>query len=533
MVRGSIVASVFAQAAAVTSLMGCTLVSSFEVRECQRDTDCTLPMESVGHCERSVCESGCRDNHQCLSIDPRYPICSQVGGECVGLTNGTGECYVGSDYVDDTMGGFTADQMTLVGAFMPRVRSSEWLTVQLAAAEITSTGLLAQSPLLAIVCSDALENVAVGMAHLDRLGVTALLAPADEAALAALASLPSAAQGKVFLSPGGASPAPVETTRDAVWYLGASYADVIQAYPPMIAALVASAGGAPLKIATVTGTAVEDVRIAERVYDVIQVNGVNATRLEIEDRLRPFQLADVPEQRARVTAEIAAYAPDIVLWFAGGKFADPAHEERAAAVQQIEVRLSTGTDRKPTYLFGPRNTEDASLRSLASRDESFRSRAVGLRADRAGEPEVMAGLFERFRASFPSAAAQPRPLYPAPGVYDAFHSLTYGLAVTRASQSDLRDIFARAGDRAALVPVGPAGLEQAAQLLSGATPFGVAGTSGPLTFDPEGQARRANVRAYCWSDGVQITDVAEYESVRGSFARVSDACSGGAFDAGN
>jgi hypothetical protein len=515
--------------------MGCTLVSSFEVRECQRDTDCTLPMESVGHCERSVCESGCRDNHQCLSIDPRYPICSQAGGECVGLTNGTGECYVSSDYVDDTMGGFTADQMTIVGAFMPRVRSSEWLTVQLAAAELTSTGLFAQSPLLVVACSDALENVAVGMAHLDRLGVTALLAPADEAALAALVNVPSAAQGKVFLSPGGVSPAPVETARDAVWYLGASYADVIQAYPPLIAALVAeaaaSAGGAPLKIASVSGSAAEDVRIAERIYGAIQVNGVDARRLEIEDRLRRFPLADAPEQRARVAAELAAYAPDIVLWFAGGQFSDPAHEERAAAVRQIEALLSTATRGKPTYLFGPRNMDDASLRSLASRDESFRARAVGLRADRTGEPPIMAGLFERFEASFPSAATQPRPLYPAPSVYDAFHSLTYGLAITRASRGDLRDIVARAGDGVSLVSVGPAGLEQAAQLLSAATPFGVAGTSGPLTFDPEGHARRANVRVYCWPDGIRITDVAEFDAAGGSFVRVSDACPGGALDA--
>jgi hypothetical protein len=527
----------FAQAAAVTSLMGCTLVSSFEVRECQRDTDCTLPTESVGHCERSVCESGCRDNHQCLSIDPRYPICSRTGGECVGLTNGTGECYVSSDYIDDTMGGFTADQMTIVGAFMPRVRSSEWLTVQLAAAELTSTGLFAQSPLLVVACSDALENVAAGMAHLDRLGVTALLAPADEAALAALVSLPSAAQGKVFLSPGGAFPAPLETTRDVVWYLGPSYEDVVQAYPPMIAALVAraeaSAGSAPLKIATVTGAAAEDVRISKRVYGVIQVNGVDATRLEAEDRLHPFELADLPEQRARVVAEVAAYAPDIVLWFAGGAFTDLAHEERAAAVRQIEALLPSGTERKPTYLFGPRNTEDASLRNLASRDESFRPRAVGLRADRTGDPVIMAGLFDRFGTSFPIAALRPRALYAAPSVYDAFHSLTYGLAITRASRGDLRDIFARTPDGASLVPVGPAGIEQAAQLLSTSTPFGVVGTSGPLTFDVEGHVRRANVRVYCWSDGVQITDVAEYELARGSFVRVSDACAGGAFDAGN
>jgi hypothetical protein len=516
--------------------MGCTLVSSFEVRECQRDAHCTLPMASVGHCERSICESGCRDNHQCLSIDPRYPICSQTGGECVGLTNGTGECYVSSDYIDDTMGGFTADQMTMVGAFMPRVRSSEWLTVQLAAAELTSTGLFARSPLLVVACSDALESVAAGMAHLDRLGVTALLAPADEAALAALVNVPSASRGKIFLSPGGVSSTPVETTRDGIWYLGASHADVIQAYPPMIAALVAGAegsvGGASLKIATVTSAAAEDARISRRVYDVIQVNGVDATRLETEDRLHPFELADVPEQRARVVADIAAYAPDIVLWFAGGEFADPARDERAATVGQIEALLASGMERKPTYLFGPRNTEDSSLRNLASRDESFRARAVGLRADSPGDPAITAGLFERFEASFPSAAAQPRPLYPAPSVYDAFHALTYGLAIRRASRSDLPDIFARAAGGSSLVPVGPAGLEPAEQLLSASIPFGVAGTSGPLTFDTEDHARRSNVRVYCWSDGVQIADVAEYESARGSFSRVSDACSG-AFDAGN
>jgi hypothetical protein len=240
-------------------------------------------------------------------------------------------------------------------------------------------------------------------------------------------------------------------------------------------------------------------------------------------------------RRARVAAEVAAYSPDIVLWLAGGTFADGAHEERSAVVRQIEALLSPGTNRKPTYLFGPRNTEDVSLRSLVSRDESFRARAVGLRVDRPQEPAALAGLFARFGASFPGAAALPRPLYPAPSVYDAFHALTYGLAISRASRTELRDIFFRDDEDVAFVTVGPVGLEQAAQLLSESRPrpFGVAGTSGLLTFDEAAHARPANVRVYCWSDGVQIADVAEYESARGSFTRLSDACPGGAFDAGN
>jgi hypothetical protein len=530
---GGFVTSSFVRMAAVVWLGGCTLVSDFDVRECAQDDECTLPTGAVQHCQGSVCEQGCRNNLQCISIDPRYPICTSPGGQCVALTDDEGACSLGSEYSDATMGSLTADQMSIVGAFAPRLRSSAWLTVQLAATELTSAGLFAARPLLVIVCGDTLEQVPAAIEHLDRLGAAAILAPPDPTALRAMVSLPAAGSGRLFLSPGGYLPGEgAEVPSDRLWYVGPSYAGVIEAFPPLVAELAARAEarrGAPARIAVVTGSGEEEQRLARQVRSGLVLNGQDATRLENEDRVHPFTLDDFADPRADRVAEIAAYAPDLVLWFASGSFGDVAREERSSVVQALEALASARTDWQPVYLFGPRNTEDAALRSLALDSATFRARSIGLRADRPADPALMTGFFERFEASFPSASAKRVALHPTPSAYDAFYYLSYVRALSIVSGS-VRHLGGPTEDADMQVAVGPAGFDPAARLLSDGIAFELTGTSGPLTFGETDHARSAPVRTYCWTDSAQLEDSAEFQSADGRFAKIDGRCAGGPFD---
>jgi hypothetical protein len=514
-------------------LGGCTLVSDFDVRECTQDDECTLPAGAVQHCQGSVCEQGCRNNTQCVSIDPRYPICTSPGGQCVALTDEAGTCYLGSEYSDATMGALTADRMIIVGAFAPRLRSSTGLTVQLAARELTSAGLFAEGPLLVVVCGDTLEQVPEAIEHLDRLGVSAILAPADPTALRAMVSLPAPGRERLFLSLGGYLPSEgSEAPSDRLWYVGPSYSGVIEAFPSLIAEVAARAEarrGAPVRIAVVTGSGEEEQRLGQQVRSRIVLNGQDATRLENEDRVHPFTLDDFPDPRADRVAEIAAYAPDVVLWFASGSFGDVARRERSSVVETLEALAVSRADWAPVYLFGPRNTEDAALRSLALESAAFRARSVGLRADRAADPAVMTGFFERFEASFPSASAKRLALHPMPSAYDAFYYLSYARALSKVSGSVNR-LGADTERSDTQVTVGPAGFDPAARLLSGGIPFELTGTSGPLTFADADHARSAPVRTYCWTERAQLEDGAEFQSADGRFMKIAGRCAGGPFD---
>jgi hypothetical protein len=520
--------------AALCSLLpGCTVLSDFDVDVCESDLECYRPGAEPRHCDSARCVPGCRDNRHCASIDPGAPICQFPGGECTALTSGQGECYVSSAYSDASMGALTARDMLVMGAFAPRVRSSAWLTLELAAREINEAGGLGSMPLLLGVCSDAREEQPGAMEYLvHQLRVTTLVASLGEEALDAAASLVDDTE-PVLLSPFGydTSLTNVTTETPEIWYLGSPYRSVVAGYRPLVQALAASAQTPPgeFKIALVRGTSREDMNLAALVRETLALGDAGSMQLEREDRVHPFVLLDDVGERERTIDEIVDYAPNVILWFAGGTFADPQRDERVSIIPAIEERAAGAAAIAPVYVLGPRNVDDSSLQHLARGGAQYLPRLIGLRADRPYEPSIKEALDARFRQAFPRAEEGPiRYHHPAHSTYDAVYYLAHAAVwnVLHGGERAAAGLLAVTQPDAESLVLGPepAARARALELIVAGSPVNLRGTSGPALFDPTLRARPAVVRVYCWAPGVGLEDGAQLDATTGTFTPLPGNC---------
>src|SRR5690242_15550063 len=137
----------------------CTALSDFSVHQCELHADCSHLEGGAWQCLDSRCVPGCASNEHCSATDPRTPICSEPGGECVSLSSADGTCFASTGFDPVASASSTAQEMRIVGAFAPSVRSSTWLTLKLAADEINAAGGVASAggdqPLVVVLCQDS------------------------------------------------------------------------------------------------------------------------------------------------------------------------------------------------------------------------------------------------------------------------------------------------------------------------------------------------------------------------------------------
>jgi hypothetical protein len=511
-------------------LLGCTAISNFDVTQCRVDADCDTLDGPIRQCVESRCAPGCSSNRHCASLDPRFAICPRVGEACAPLLVEGGACYQASNYDDEEMGPLTGEDLLTIGVFAPSIQSSTWLTVQLAVAELNARGGLPTAsglkrPVLAVTCNDAPSAMADAIAHLARLPVRALLASVDQRSLDIALSLNAGPDPLFLLAPRGSDRLTAESVIDPLWSLGAPSSAVLAAYPTLIEQVVQSAvaRGANLdllRFASLVSAAPEDRALADAV--TARIGGANRIQLMGEDRFRPFDLTDdADSERQRQLQELADYAPDLVLVFAGGFFADADRRPRTSVLRALEQLAAETPGWSPLYVLGPRNAEDAVLRGLALEDGSFRSRNVGMTADRAAYPEMRGPLAARFNAAFPEAGSE---LFVEPSTYDALYYLAYALAsssskgvATAASDvlAGLRQITTAGAERID-VGLGATGVERATLLLAARTPFDLFGTSGPAEFDAS-HSRSDTARAYCWPGAGELETLTAYDGAHAAF----------------
>ena len=149
---------------ALLACVACTALSDFSVHQCERDADCEVFDERIGHCQSARCVPGCRSNQHCASWDPCVPICTTREGDCVSLTTSGGECYASSGYDEAAMGEQTAAEMSVIGAFAPRLTSSEWLTMELAIEELgrSLSSMQLRPPVLVLCLAQQASDAADG-----------------------------------------------------------------------------------------------------------------------------------------------------------------------------------------------------------------------------------------------------------------------------------------------------------------------------------------------------------------------------------
>jgi hypothetical protein len=530
--------------AIASAALNCTAVSDFDVHECSVDSECETLTGPVRRCENERCVVGCTDNHQCAALDPRFPICPEVGAECVDLLTEHGECYVSSGYSDETMGSATGKDLLLLGAFAPTIRSSTWLTLQLAANEINARGGLPVAsgpprPVLLVACDDQSAHLPVALEHLvRRLGVRALLVSLEQNMLQAALDLPATRGGSLLLAPTGSAAPSAPAESELFWSLGAPGVLAAPLYPDVIrrladAAVARGALLADLKIVSLSSAAAEDDALAEAVQPQIRLGTVGVFELIREGRFERLRLDDdSSEARSQTMRHLAAVAPDIILVFAGGSFTRPRGAPRVSALQLLEASDGAASQWRPTYVLGPRNAGDPLLSQLARGGSGFGARALGITVERRPDPSLAVPLAARFAAAFPKAADS-GPWGVSPAVYDAFYYLAYALAAAPRSElgSGATDVLAGLQQvtqpSSPRVDVGPgaAGLELALEMLGQHLPFDVYGSSGPADFGRD-HTRTDMPRLYCiGADGeLQNLDVplsASGQLVLGALASVS------------
>jgi hypothetical protein len=505
----------------------CTLISDFDIDQCEQSTECISATGILGRCEQSRCVvAACANNGECIAADPRFPICQRRGGECVALITEGPECSASSNYDSSTMDDLTAEDLILLGAFAPSVRTSTGLSLELAVQELNATGGLPGTysirPVLVVECDGSMATAA--MHHLvDDLGVHAILGSLDAATLRTVVTQRETLEPAFFLSPGDSynRPNTSSSNGDYLWYLGTRYDDVVPAYSVLVNAIskvIETAPGrtAPVTIASIASSRDEDEALHLAVFGGLSVDELDGPMLAAEKRFRSFTLPDDAGDGRRAMLELLVQmAPEIVVSFAGGTFGAPARRERTSFLRTLE-EIAGATRYAPRYILGPSNVEDAAIARLATESTTFRSRALGLRARRPQDAALRAALDDRFQAAFPDAGELG--IHVSAAVYDSLYFLAYAaaaapLAAGRGRAELTLEGFMRvvaAGEPE--VVVGPDGLGAAAEYLSRGTPFSLRGTDGTADFDLDEQARLGQGNLYCWDERGAPREIAALDS---------------------
>jgi hypothetical protein len=385
------------------------------------------------------------------------------------------------------------------------------LTLELAAAELNAALLAGSSELastLVVLCRGGDDAIA-SMDHLaGQLRLKTVVASLEAVPLDAIRQQPKFSGQALLLSPNAAESAPVGDNAQLLWYLGGRYNDAVSVYTALLRRLQGMIEPKlmprrGLRIASLTSKAREDLLLSAAVERALDLDGRDANYLFREDRFRRFALAeDSPDARAEVPAAVAAYAPDLILVFAGGEFRAPRGAPRLGVLRDIEEQVVDGSSWSPFYVLGPRALGDDATAQLTASNERFSASAVAVSIDRGPDPELGDELLERYASAYPDALIAN--LYPAFNVYDAFYHISYALAAARTrspviSAEAVMDGLTRVTDpHADCVEVGPRGFAAATERIRASTPFQLCGVTGSARFARD-HARGGQANLFCWT----------------------------------
>jgi hypothetical protein len=436
------------------------------------------------------------------------------------------------------MGEQTAAEMSIIGAFAPRLTSSEWLTMELAIKELgTSFPALQLRPPVLVLCDDDSAAVTRGVEHLvDQLQSRTLLTSLEERSLN-LATAVAADSGALLLSPYGYSTraAATDAEQGRLWYMGSSYSlavDVYLAVLDRILDVLASGGKSRdrARVAVIMAETLEDSTQATSLRQALGIDGKDAELLEREGRYLEVVLPDADEaSRDEQMASLLSFAPDVVLSLMGGTFANGVRADRVGRLVTLDASLAE-VGVRPHYVFGPRSGNEPSLTAVMRADPSLRSRSLLVDTGPGPVAPLADELANRFEQSFP-AVAMTDGYAPVPSIYDSVYLLALVQAVSEAAPDGVPSDLLHAGFEHFTADVGPRidmtpELESMALALTSGTNLNVRGASGDWVFTAD-RERSGSPSVRCWNERGSLEQAALYDAAGSGWVAIENECSAG------
>ena len=440
--------------------------------------------------------SGCATNTDCAGGEGPA-ICRVELGRCAPLT--TGLCRVLAD--DEAV---ASDDTLWIGAMYPlKDQSSEFgreagRLLELAQRDFHGlTGGLPPSrpggpprPIGVILCDDTEEHEASATHLVDEVGVPAILGFGRSKEVLDLASRQFVPKGVLALAsnpaamlssiphPAGEVRLVYRVTTSTAMRAPPSVALVRQAIEPALRGPGGALGpDGTLRVAILQSTAASGTS-----YTDALLTELTATRAGGREEVRPFMIADDsaadPAPLERVAAEVAAFAPQVVL--------DGGAPSRLLA----HIEAAWSGEPRPQYVNGALDFAPVLALARAHADFSARFHMISNR-----DNPTHAKLRAHYQAAFGGDGAE---FSPTP--YDAFYVLAYAaVAVGEAPLSgrSLARAIARLGPPGVEIEVGPADIYPALKALGRGDNIDLRGTRTTLDFDPETGDATADFALFC------------------------------------
>jgi ABC-type branched-subunit amino acid transport system substrate-binding protein len=436
-------------------------------------------------------EQGCASNQQCIDQAGGPAVCRSK--QCVALTSQDCTEVAGLDGSSTdpvVFGGMTPITGGFASLGLPMKEG--W---DLAVEEINQTG---DRKVVVVSCHDLDDSVRAARHLVEQVRVPAIIGPAFSGVTIKTAQEVTIPAGVLLMSPSATSPSISGLQdQDLVWRNVAS--DAFQAVPlarlvsaleEQVRAEFALAPTDKIRLAMTVKQDAYGIGIESEIVKLIQLNGEPLSGENLKNLLSiPY---DDPEEDpnvdyAPVVADVAAFRPHILLPLG-------TNEIVTEIMKGVEATLPAGAP-APRYLLpdGGRTTGD--LSDVIGANDSLRTRVLGTVPGRPGA--AYASFAARFQAKY---AKEPDTF--ADNGYDAGYLLALASV---AAGGNLTGAGMAAGLRKLVPPgapaeLGPATLAEARAKLAAGESIDVAGVSGSLDFDDNGDVQ-TDIDIWCVARG--------------------------------
>jgi serine/threonine protein kinase/ABC-type branched-subunit amino acid transport system substrate-binding protein len=434
--------------------------------------------------------NACSSSAQCSERLHAPAICRSASGACVALDSD--DCHIAAEPSD-----LASDSTVWIGSLLPLTGpdakafgTRESQAIELARRDFAhmlagaTAGPHGGHPLALVACDDAV-NPSRALHHLvDDVGVPAVIGfrTSDEAIESATSTLiPKGVLGIAALntSPIISSLPQVSGQPRMIWRTTYSAAEmalpIAQIVPQLLEPeLAPKLGGQPLRVALVRQDDATGLGFADTLFKSLRFNDRSA--LENESSYREFVSAlgagGSPSEHKKLLDNLIAFAPHVIVYFGSS--------EALADIAEPLERGWRDPGVRPRYVktspFGP--PVHAFIGTNAERRRRFLSLTT------VSTTAANARFVARYNETFADTVTR---TFSPNSSYDAFYVIayaTYALGGAPVTGAALANALPRLTPPGTAIDVGPSGIFDAINKLSGGGRVDLNGATGPLDFDP-------------------------------------------------